>query len=106
MIGNIAITYYTCIMNINEIKGKLGLQSLSMVRQMDKATQAPQPWLSHWDNENRVRVTMHEDIFNLLKADKNTGGLAYKTEVVAKTDTREEYTRIMVITPKNVEAEF
>lgn len=99
-------------MNIQQIKSaiatSLGIQlpNLVMVRQLDETTKAPQPWLSHWDNDNRVRVTMHEDVFNRIKAKPEEAGLAFKKSIVEATPERAAYTRVVVITPENIEATF
>jgi len=98
-------------MNIQQIKEAIAanmsiqLPNLVMVRQFNEQKE-PQPWLSHWDNDHRVRVTMHEDVFNQIKADPSKAGLAFKKEVVPATQERAEYTRFVVITPANIEATF
>lgn len=99
-------------MDIEQLKAAIARDTgiavpvLMMVRQLDQNTEEPQPWLSHWDNANRLRITMHEDIFNQIKADKTKQGLAYKKELVTATPERDAYTRIVVITPQNIEATF
>lgn len=114
-------------MNIQQIKTQIGneqnfsLLTLEMVRQFEtvpdpadatKTVEQKAPWLSHWDNTKRVRVTMHEDIFTKLKADSNMNGLALKREdVPAKaggngTEPRAAYVRYVVITPANIEGSF
>lgn len=98
-------------MNISQIKQELNAKtgvnfpSLSMVRQFDEEG-VKQPWLSHWDNDNRVRVVMHEEVFDAIKADASKSDLALKKEVVEATETRPAYTRFVVITPKNIEGTF
>lgn len=90
-------------MNLTQIKTKIGQPVLTMVRQLDETTKEKTQWLSHWDNDNRVRVTMHEEVFNQILQDKDFGGLAFKTEIV-KSEGKQPYTRYVVITPKNIEA--
>lgn len=98
-------------MNIEQIKSAIAanmgvsLPNLIMVRQFNE-DKVPQPWLSHWDNDHRIRVTMHEDVFNQIKADTSKAGLAFKKEVVEATSERAAYTRFVVITPANIEATF
>ena len=64
----------TINMNINEIKQSIALQTninlpkLDMARQLDENKQ-PTTWYAHWDNVNRVRVVMPEEIFNKLLQD-------------------------------------
>lgn len=98
-------------MNIQQIKQDLTAKTgvnfphLSMVRQLDETTKEKQPWLSHWDNDNRIRVTMHEKIFDEIKANPSKSDLALKKEVV-QPEGKEPYTRFVVITPTNIEATF
>lgn len=92
-------------MNITQIKEAIGQPVLNMARQLDE-NKVPQPWVSHWDNDKRVRVTMHDDVFNLIVADKNFDKLAYKTAEVPATPERAAYQRIVVITPTQLLATF
>lgn len=103
-------------MTIQEIKtligSKLGitLGTLSMVRQFDQDPLDPtktvaSSWVSHWDNDHRVRVTMHEDIMAAIKADPTKADLAFKYEAVKPAD-KQAYHRFVIITPKDVEATF
>lgn len=100
-------------MNIDQIKAELikktggNFGTLAMVRQFNQADATKQePWLSHWDNDTRVRLTMHEDVFNQLKTDKTRADLALKYEVVPANATRAEYSRFVVIIPRNIEGTF
>lgn len=98
-------------MNITQIKTAIGQPVLTMVRQLElKANpndkDVPTKWVSHWDNINRIRVSMHEDVFNQIKADPNFGGLAVKPPVVHTPEGKQPYTMYVVITPKNIEATF
>lgn len=121
-------------MNIVAIKTQIAteqsisLPTLEMVRQFNqvpdpndptKMLDEKAPWLSHWDNTNRVRVTMHEDVLARLKADPNANGLALKSykaldgkmlpyEIVESHVSNganiDRYIRYVVITPANIEA--
>lgn len=98
-------------MNIQSVKqqiaAKAGIQlpTLMLSRQKNEAGEE-QPWLSHWDNEKRVRITMHDDVANTIKGDPTFDGLAFKEEVVAATNERAAYTRFVVITPTSVVMTF
>ena len=103
-------------MNIQEIKAAISAKvgtvigTLSMVRQfdadpVDNTKKVITPWVSHWDNDQRVRITMHEDIMSALKADINKSDLAYKYELVKPAD-KQSYHRFVIITPKDIEATF
>lgn len=94
-------------MTINEIKIKTGQTTLMLVRQMEQEhPEVPTVWLSHWDNDNRIRVTMHDDVLKTIKANPERADLALKSEIVPATAERKEYKRFVVITPLNVEATF
>ena len=85
-------------MNISQIKSEIGIEVLNISRQKDESG-VPQPWVSHWDNTRRIRVTMHDDVFALIMKDKSYDKLAIKTTLVPATPERGEYTRYVVITP-------
>ena len=107
-------------MNIIQIKAAICEPVLNIAFQMDKTTGKRQlvhkvtfdpataqdiqdgnaienPWLYHWNNEKRVRVTMHEDVYNLIK--QGTNRLAFKVKQVAAKATGEVYTHYTLITP-------
>lgn len=100
------------IMNIVQIKAEVAAKTgfpcpnLQMVRQFEEDGTTPTQWLSSWDNTNRIRVTMHEDVLNKVKAEPEFTGLALKTEIVPATADRAAYTRMVVITPLHIEATF
>lgn len=100
-------------MNIVDIKAAIAaktgfpLPHLTMVRQMEQdKPEEKTEWLSHWDNDNRVRVVMHQDILESIKANPEMATLAFKYEEVPETTDRAAYKRFVVITPKNIEATF
>lgn len=99
-------------MNIAQIKTQIAattgrpLPVLQLVRQFAEDGETPQEWVSHWDNDNRIRVTMHEDILKTLKEDKDFDGLAVKHDSVPAEGERMAYERFVVITPRNIEATF
>lgn len=117
-------------MNIQDIKATISestgiiIKSLDMKRQTkndpsgsidtatNKVAQLPEPWFSYWDNTARLRIVMHEDVYNQLHVAKAQGqlmtvtGLALKNysgkpfEIVIPTDaTKPTYKRAVVITP-------
>jgi hypothetical protein len=102
-------------MNIQEIKAVANITgTLALVRQFAQqpsdapadAAPIPTEWVSHWDNEKRVRVTMHQDVMATIKSNPSFAGLALKTELVPQVGERLAYTRHVVITPNNIEATF
>lgn len=98
-------------MNIQQIKAAINskhnsnITTLMMVQQKDQAG-VLQPWVSYWDNDSRIRVTIHLDTFNDLKANPTQDGLAFKEQLVPAKDDRAAYTRYVVIKPANVLATF
>ena len=99
-------------MNIQDLKAQIAAENgitlphLVLVQQFEEDGKTPAPWVSHWDNTKRIRVTMHQDVFNQIKADPTKAGLALKKEVVPATADRAEYTRYVVITPQNIVGTF
>jgi|SRR5687767_3336740 len=100
-------------MNIQALKltiageRKINLPTLMMVRQVEQDNPEVQTkWLSHWDNDNRVRITMHEDVFTKIKAEPTFDGLAVKREQVPANNERQAYWRYVVIIPTQVEGTF
>lgn len=95
---------------LNHVNGTTSLSyigTLSMVRQFDEVdgVKTPSVWVSHWDNDHRIRITMHEDIMNSLKSNKDKSDLAFKYELVTPSD-KAPYHRFVVITPRDIEATF
>jgi hypothetical protein len=99
-------------MNIQSIKQQIAaktgasLPTLLMSQQVDKESGELQPWATHWDNDQRVRVTMHIDLFNDLKKDPTQEGLAFKEQKIEAKGDRAAYTRFVVIKPTNVLGTF
>lgn len=98
-------------MNIAQVKTAIAasagitLPNLVMVRQLTEDKQ-PTEWVSHWDNDHRVRVSMHQNVMEQIKLNPEKPGLAFKKEIVAANGERAAYTRFVVITPTNIEATF
>lgn len=75
-------------MNISEIKAKLGVTSIDLVRgsipnpefPTDKTKATPTVWLRNWDDEKRVAIVMHEDVLKAIQAQATN--LIVKTETV------------------------
>lgn len=78
-------------MNLSEAKAKIGakhttennvvsigvLQLNTAVNEAGEKTE----WLRHWDNENRIAVSLHKDLFEELKKDPKAGPLGLQYEV-------------------------
>lgn len=99
-------------MHIEEIKQQVSvktgsdIKTLMLVRQKEEATGNDTPWVAHWDNDNRVRISMHDDVLAKLQENKERKDLAYKLEEVVAEGDRKAYTRVVVITPNDVVATY
>lgn len=58
-------------MNITEIKEKLGYSDLNLNTATD-GDGKPTDWMRHWDNENRVAVSIHKETVKEIQADNAT----------------------------------
>ncbi len=54
-------------MDILQVKSQIGVASLELNTALDKDGQATE-WMRHWDNDNRVSVSIHKDLVAKLKA--------------------------------------
>lgn len=86
--------------NIIKIKDKLGLKVLNMQRQFEKNGNVT-PWVSHWDKEKRVRVTMHEIVMKKIAENKNIGNLTLTKHIILKNKQVGEYIRYFVSIKSN-----
>lgn len=72
-------------MNIEQVKAKLGVVSLDLVRCKDDKGQATE-WLRFWDNKERLAVVVHQDVLKIIKDTPKTNKLALKYEQKATKD--------------------
>lgn len=92
-------------MNISQIKVEISalvgksITHLNLQIQED-ALGTPSQWLAHWDNDIRLKVIMHEDVYEKAK-DPDFEGLAYKHETVSPVG-KGSYTKITLITPRSI----
>lgn len=108
-------------MTIQEIKAAISakegfpLGTLNMVRQFNtepnpaspnEPTKTPTEFVSHWDNDHRVRITMHQDIMEQIKSNLAKADLAVKRTEIPAEGNRATYVRYVVITPRDVDATF
>lgn len=85
-------------MNIQEIKLELGIATLNLNIANDKDNK-PTPWFRHWDNDNRVAVSIHKETFTKIKADPTISTIGLQTET--REGSKGEYIshRIVIFTP-------
>ncbi len=89
-------------MLLSEIKAKLGIAKFELNTALD-AEQKPTDWLRHWDNEARVAVSLHKDLFAELKADVNIGSLGLQHEIREAAQGPYDSYRIIKYTPAEFE---
>ena len=98
-------------MNIQNIKqlisSKTGafIPTLLMTQQKNEAKEL-QPWASYWDNDKRVRITMHMEVLASIVENPTQDGLAVKEQLEPAKGDRAAYTRFVVIKPTEVLATF
>lgn len=63
---------------IPQIKAEIGIPKLNLSRQTDTAGDAT-AWLSHWDNDKRIRVVIHENTLALAKESGNNPVFFFKS---------------------------
>lgn len=73
-------------MLLPEIKTALGIAQLNLNTALDAKNQ-PTDWMRHWDNDNRVAVSIHKDTVTAIKADSTCNlGLQKETRTGSKGD--------------------
>lgn len=85
-------------MTLAQIKEKVGVNQLELNTSND-ADGNPTDWMRHWDNDNRVAVSIHKDLVEDIKKDANIASLGLQTET--RTGEQGDYTayRIVKYTP-------
>jgi len=64
---------------IAEIKGTLGYSVLNLNTATDSDNK-PTDWMRHWDNDNRIAVSLHKDTLAKIKANPNMPNLVLQSE--------------------------
>ena len=90
-------------MNIQEIKTKLGVQSLPL-NQVVTQTGERTSWFKHWDNEDRIAILVHADTLALIKATPamSSLGLTAPQTKMSKA-SGQEYTAIYICNYKEAD---
>ena len=83
-------------MNIQEIKTKLGVQTLPL-EIVRTQTGEPTSWFKHWNNDTRIAILIHADTLALIKADPamSSLGLTAPQTKMSKA-SGQEYTAIYI----------
>ena len=80
-------------MNIQEIKTKLGVQTLPL-QIVTTQTGEQTSWFKHWNNEARIAVLVHADTLALIKANPAMSSLGLNTQT--KQGSQGEYQAITI----------
>ena len=87
-------------MNIQEIKTKLGVQTLPL-NQVVTETGERTSWFKHWDNDRRIAVLVHADTLALIKANPAMSTLGLNTQT--KQGSQGEYQAITICNYKEAD---
>ena len=87
-------------MNIQEIKAKLGVQTLPL-QIVTTQTGEQTPWFKHWDNDSRIAILIHADTLALIKADPAMATLGLNTQT--KQGSQGEYQAITICNYKEAD---
>ena len=66
-------------MLLSQIKTKLEIPQLELNTAKNMAGENTE-WMRHWDNDNRIAISLHKDLVAELKADKNISSLGLQEE--------------------------
>lgn len=88
-------------MTLQEVKEKLAITTFEL-RTATDADQKETDWMRHWDNDNRISVSIHKELVAELKADATINSLALQTE--SRTGEQGPYMsyRIVKYTPAEI----
>ena len=87
-------------MNIQEIKTKLGVQTLPL-HIVTTQTGEPTSWFKKWDNDTRIAILIHADTIALIKADPAMSSLGLNTQT--KQGSQGEYKAITICNYKEAD---
>lgn len=90
-------------MLLSEIKEKLGISKFELNTALD-VDNKPTDWLRHWDNEKRIAVSLHKDLFAELKADTTGAINSLATQFEVREAEKGSYDSYRII--KYTPAEF
>ena len=90
-------------MNIQEIKTKLGVETLSL-HQVVTQTGERTSWFKNWNNDSRIAVLVHADTLALIKADPamSSLGLTAPQTKMSKA-SGQEYTAMYICNYKEAD---
>lgn len=88
-------------MNLSEIKAQLNISSLDLNTATDTEGNKT-AWMRHWDNNQRIAVSIHSDLVKEIVATPTLTGLGLQTET--RKGEQGDYTahRIVKYTPAEI----
>ena len=89
-------------MNLTEIKNKLNIAVLELNTATEADGETPTEWMRHWDNDNRVAVSIHKELVAELKALPSMEGLGLQHEVREGEKGDYDAYRIVKYTPAEI----
>ena len=81
-------------MNLAQIKTEVNIKSFQLNTAKD-SNQQPTDWMRHWDNDNRVAVSIHKDLVQELQADPEINSLGLQKET--RSGEKGEYTAYRIV---------
>ena len=87
-------------MNIQEIKTKLGVETLPL-NQVVTETGERTSWFKHWNNDSRIAVLVHAETLALIKANPAMSSLGLNTQT--KQGGQGEYQAITICNYKEAD---
>ena len=87
-------------MNIQEIKTKLGVETLPL-NQVVTETGERTSWFKHWNNDSRIAVLVHAETLALIKANPAMSSLGLNTQT--KQGSQGEYQAITICNYKEAD---
>lgn len=79
---------------IAQIKSQFNILTLNLNTAKDKDGN-PTMWMRHWDNENRVAVSLHKDLIAEIKANPSLDSLG--TQIETRTAEQGEYKAVRIV---------
>ena len=87
-------------MNIQDIKNTLNINTLQLNTATDKDGNKT-AWMRHWNNTDRMAVSIHKDTVNAIQADTQLDTLDIQTEI--RNGAKGSYTAHRIVAYKPAE---
>lgn len=83
-------------MNLAQVKSKIGIYTLELTTATDENGN-PTDWLRHWDNDNRIAVSLHKDLAKELSQDPTGAIKSLAVQTVIKQGEQGDYTAHRIV---------